>query len=179
MKYSLQTDTGKPCSNPFICYTLGNGNGSQVDDSNKKYRVYTDTDSDGKTEIITDINCKFKGKLFAMEVKVDPGSETNCIPLSHFRCLFCQLCHTLPKRNILSVQQVTITISKFISGPIHPPKVKYSPKHQNVCTTSHRKTRKLSPSMLRATSRATKTPRLYKPLHLRTPALRRFKALPR
>ena len=78
-------------SNLFICYALGNGNGSQVDDSNKKYRVYTDTDSDGKTEIITDINCKFKGKLFAMEVKVDPGSETNCIPLSHFRHLFPQL----------------------------------------------------------------------------------------
>ena len=41
-----------------------------------------------KTEIITDITCKFKGKLIAMEVKVDPGSETNCIPLSHFRRLF-------------------------------------------------------------------------------------------
>ena len=27
-----------------------------------------------------------------MEVKVDPGSETNCIPLSHFRHLFPQLC---------------------------------------------------------------------------------------
>ena len=65
--------------------------------------VYTDTDSDGKTEIITDINCKFKGKLFAMEVKVDPGSETNCIPLSHFRCLFPQLCKTdgLPKETAL------------------------------------------------------------------------------
>ena len=94
VKYSLQTDTGELCSNPFICYALGNGNGNQVDDSNKKYRVYTDTDSDGKTEIITDINCKFKGKLFAMEVKVDPGSETNCIPLSHFRHLFPQLYKT-------------------------------------------------------------------------------------
>ena len=99
----LQTDTGKLCSNPFTCYALGNGNGSQVDDCNKKYKVYTDTDSDGKTEIITDINCKFKGKLFAMEVKVDPGSETNCIPLSHFRCLFPQLCKTdgLPKETAL------------------------------------------------------------------------------
>ena len=29
-----------------------------------------------------------------MEVKVDPGSETNCTPLSHFRCLFPQLCKT-------------------------------------------------------------------------------------
>ena len=36
--------------------------------------------------------------------------------------------HTLPKRNILSVQQLSITILKLISGPIHPPKVKYSPK---------------------------------------------------
>ena len=27
-----------------------------------------------------------------MEVKVDPGSKTNCIPLSQFRCLFPQLC---------------------------------------------------------------------------------------
>ena len=66
--------------------------------------------------------------------------------------------HTLPKRNILSVQQVTITVSKLISGPTHPPKVKCSPKHQNTCTTSHRKTRKLSPSTLRVISSATKTP---------------------
>ena len=43
-------------------------------------------------QIITDITCKFKGKLIAMEVKVGPGSETNCIPLSHFRHLFPQLC---------------------------------------------------------------------------------------
>ena len=102
-KYSLSAKTGKQRANPFTCYALGNGNGSQVDDSNKKYKVYTDTDSDGKTEIITDINCKFKGKLFAMEVKVDPGSETNCIPLSHFRHLFPQLCKTdgLPKETAL------------------------------------------------------------------------------
>ena len=38
-----------------------------------------------------------------MEVKVDPGSETNCIPLSHFRCLFPQLCKKggNPKENAL------------------------------------------------------------------------------
>ena len=28
---------------------------------------------------------KYEGKAFDMEVKVDPGAETNCIPLSHFR----------------------------------------------------------------------------------------------
>ena len=38
-----------------------------------------------------------------MEVKVDPGSETNCIPLSHFRHLFPQLCRKdgNPKENAL------------------------------------------------------------------------------
>ena len=38
-----------------------------------------------------------------MEVKVDPGSETNCIPLSHFRRLFPQLCSEdgSPKENTL------------------------------------------------------------------------------
>ena len=38
-----------------------------------------------------------------MEVKVDPGSETNCIPLSHFRRLFPQLCSKdgSPKENAL------------------------------------------------------------------------------
>ena len=38
-----------------------------------------------------------------MEVKVDPGSETNCIPLSHFRHLFSQLCSKdgSPKENAL------------------------------------------------------------------------------
>ena len=66
-------------------------------------KAYTDTDSDRKTEIITDITCKFKGKLIAMEVKVDPGSETNCTPLSHFRHLFPQLCSKdgNPKENAL------------------------------------------------------------------------------
>ena len=42
-------------------------------------------------------------ELIAMEVKVDPGSETNCIPLSHFRRLFPQLCRKdgTPKENAL------------------------------------------------------------------------------
>ena len=34
---------------------------------------------------------------------MDPGSKTNCIPLSHFRCLFPQLCRKdgNPKENAL------------------------------------------------------------------------------
>ena len=45
-----------------------------------------------------------------MEVKEDPGSETNCIPLSHFRCLFPQLCRGdgNPKENALEP-----TLSQF------------------------------------------------------------------
>ena len=84
--------SGEPFINTFTCDSLtSNGNGLYEPPSNQG-KAYTDTDSDGKTEIITDITCKFKGKLVAMEVKVDPGSETNCIPLSYFRHLFPQLC---------------------------------------------------------------------------------------
>ena len=51
-----------------------------------------------------------------------------------------------------------------LSGPAHPPKVKYQVFCQNVHTTSHRKTRKLTTSTLRAISSATKTHRtLLKP----------------
>ena len=38
-----------------------------------------------RTEIITDILCKFKGKLIAMEVKVDPGSEDKLYPIESFQ----------------------------------------------------------------------------------------------
>ena len=69
-----------------MCDALtSNGNELYEPPSNQR-KAYTDTDSDGKTEIITDITCKFKGKLVAMEVKVDPGSETNCIPYSSGTC---------------------------------------------------------------------------------------------
>ena len=91
---SIKADLWRPAHPPktageqFI-NTFGN---KEYSLTNNKGKAYTDTDSDGKTEIITDITCKFQGKLIAMEVKVDPGSETNCIPLSHFRCLFLQLC---------------------------------------------------------------------------------------
>ena len=89
--------------NTFACDALISNGNELYDPPSNKGKAYTDTDSDGKTEIITDITCKFKGKLIAMEVKVDPGSETNCIPLSHFRHLFPQLCRKdgTPKENAL------------------------------------------------------------------------------
>ena len=95
--------SGEQFNNTFACDALISNGNELYDPPSNKGKAYTDTDSDGKTEIITDIICKFKGKLIAMEVKVDPGSETNCIPLSHFRCLFPQLCSKdgSPKENAL------------------------------------------------------------------------------
>ena len=83
--------SGEPIINTFTCDALASNGNELYEPPSNQGKAYTDTDSDGKTEIITDITCKFKGKLIAMEVKVDPGFETNCIPLSHFRCLFPQL----------------------------------------------------------------------------------------
>ena len=95
--------SGEPFINIFACDALTSNGNELYDPPSNQGKAYTDTDSDGKTEIITDITCKFKGKLVAMEVKVDPGSETNCIPLSHFRHLFPQLCRQdgTPKENAL------------------------------------------------------------------------------
>ena len=95
--------SGEPFINTFMCDALTSNGNELYDPPSNQGKAYTDTDSDGKTEIITDITCKFKGKLVAMEVKVDPGSETNCIPLSHFRHLFPQLCRKdgNPKENTL------------------------------------------------------------------------------
>ena len=95
--------SGEQFHNTFACDALISIGNELYDPPSNKGKAYTDTDSDGKTEIITDITCKFKGKLIAMEVKVDPGSETNCIPLSHFRRLFPQLCSKdgSPKENAL------------------------------------------------------------------------------
>ena len=95
--------SGEQINNTFACDALISNGNELYDPPSNKGKAYTDTDSDGKTEIITDIICKFKGKLVAMEVKVDPGSETNCIPLSHFRCLFPELCSKdgSPKENAL------------------------------------------------------------------------------
>ena len=95
--------SGEPIFNTFTYDALVSTGNEFYEPPSNQGKAYTDTDSDGKTEIITDITCKFKGKLVAMEVKVDPGSETNCIPLSHFRRLFPQLCKKdgNPKENAL------------------------------------------------------------------------------
>ena len=99
--------SGEQFINTFACDALTSNGNEMYDPPSNQGKAYTDTDSDGKTEIITDIICKSKGKLIAVEVKVDPGSGTDCIPLSHFRCLFPQLCREddNPKENALEPTQ--------------------------------------------------------------------------
>ena len=66
--------------------------------------LYTDTDPDDRSEIITDVNIRMPGKAgtMMMEVKVDPGAQPSCIPLHKFKTLFPHLCRDgLPKEGLL------------------------------------------------------------------------------
>ena len=66
--------------------------------------LYTDTDPDNRSEIITDVTIRMPGKAgtMMMEVKVDPGAQPSCIPLHKFKTLFPHLCRDgLPKEGLL------------------------------------------------------------------------------
>ena len=70
--------------------------------------LYTDTDPDNRSEIITDITIRMPGKAstMMMEVKVDPGVQSSCIPLHKFKTLFPHLCRDgLPKEGLLDNTQ--------------------------------------------------------------------------
>ena len=70
--------------------------------------LYTDTDPDNRSEIITDITIRMPGKagIMMMEVKVDPGTQPSCIPLHKFKTLFPHLCRDgLPKEGLLDKTQ--------------------------------------------------------------------------
>ena len=83
--------------NCFNCDAItGSGNG----------KMYTDTDGGGHTEIITNINVKSHASSHNsqhIEVKVDPGAESNCMPLRHFRTMFPDWCDSTgrPKPDVL------------------------------------------------------------------------------
>ena len=64
--------SGEQFINTFMCDALTSNDNELYEPPSHQGKAYTDTDSDGKTEIITDITYKFKGQLIAMEVKVDP-----------------------------------------------------------------------------------------------------------
>ena len=66
--------------------------------------LYTDTDPDDRSEIITDVTIRMPGRAgtMLMEVKVDPGAQPSCIPLHKFKTLFPHLCRDgLPKEGLL------------------------------------------------------------------------------
>ena len=77
--------SGEPFINTFTCDALTSSGNELYEPPSNQGKAYTDTDSDGKTEIITDITCKFKDKLVAMEVKVDPGSEDKLYTIESFQ----------------------------------------------------------------------------------------------
>ena len=66
--------------------------------------LYTDTDPDDRSEIITDVTIRMPGKAgtMMMEVKIDPGAQPSCISLYKFKTLFPHLCRDgLPKEGLL------------------------------------------------------------------------------
>ena len=70
--------------------------------------LYTDTDPDNRSEVITDVTIRIPGKAgtMMMEVKVDPGAQPSCIPLHKFKTLFPHLCRDgLPKEGLLDNTQ--------------------------------------------------------------------------
>ena len=70
--------------------------------------LYTDTDPDNRSEIITDITIRMprKAGTMMMEIKVDPGVQPSCIPLHKFKTLFPHLCRDgLPKEGLLDNTQ--------------------------------------------------------------------------
>ena len=86
--------------NKFTCSILSDTNRSQP-----RSRAYTVTDSDGKLEMIEDVEIKrilMDHLSQAIAVKVYPGTESNCMPLRKFRQLFPDLCHnSMPKDSAL------------------------------------------------------------------------------
>ena len=100
--------------NRFSCFAV---NSKLAQSTNAKSTpmagLYTDTDPDNRSEIITDVTIRVPGKAGTMmvEVKVDPGAQPSCIPLHKFKTLFPHLCRDgLPRQGLLDNTQ-----SKFQS----------------------------------------------------------------
>ena len=87
--------------NRFSCFAV---HSKMVQSTNTKSKplegLYTDTEKDNRSEIITDITISMPGKAgtMMMEVKVDPGVQSSCIPLHKFKTLFPDLCRDGLKR---------------------------------------------------------------------------------
>ena len=91
--------------NSFSCFAVHSKMSQSTNAKSKPLEgLYTDTDPDNRSEIITDITIRMPGKAgtMMMEVKVDPGAQPSCIPLHKFKTLFPHLCRDgLPKEGLL------------------------------------------------------------------------------
>ena len=75
--------------NRFSCFAVN----SKLADSSTNFKskaIYTDTDPDNRSEIITDITIRMPSKAgtMMMEVKVDPGAQPSCINCINLRLCF-------------------------------------------------------------------------------------------
>ena len=95
--------------NSFSCFAVHSKMSQSTNAKSKPLEgLYTDTDPDNRSEIITDIRLRMPGKAgtMMMEVKVDPGAQPSCIPLHKFKTLFPHLCRDgLPKEGLLDNTQ--------------------------------------------------------------------------
>ena len=91
--------------NRFSCFAVHSKMSQSTNAKSKPTEgLYTDTDPDNRSEIITDMTIRMPGKAgtMMMEVKVDPGAQPSCIPLHKFKTLFPHLCRDgLPKEGLL------------------------------------------------------------------------------
>ena len=97
--------------NRFSCFAVHSKMSQSTNAKSKPLEgLYTDTDPDNRSEIITDITIRMPGKActMMMEVKVDPGAQPSCIPLHKFKTLFPHLCRDgLPKEGLLDNTQLS------------------------------------------------------------------------
>ena len=95
--------------NRFSCFAVHSKMSQSTNAKSKpKEGLYTDTDPDHRSEIITDVTIRVPGKAgtMMMEVKVDPGAQPSCIPLHVFKTLFPHLCRDgLPRQELLDTTQ--------------------------------------------------------------------------
>ena len=77
--------------NRFSCFAVHSKMSQSTNAKSKPMKgLYTDTDPDDRSEIITDVTIRMPGKAgtMMMEVKVDPGAQPSCIPLHNSRPCF-------------------------------------------------------------------------------------------
>ena len=95
--------------NRFSCFAVHSKMAQSTNTKSKPLEgLYTDTDPDNRSEIITDITIRVLDKAGTMmiEVKVDPGVQPSCIPLHKFKTLFPHLCRDgLPREGLLDDTQ--------------------------------------------------------------------------